>query len=185
MKKIMAIALVVVGLVLATGTSVSAQKVGSPKPTPAKVKTQNKNNQSVKNQFTEKHKETVRKFWGKMAKRLGVIVRNEKKIAEKMAKRIEKRAAAGKDVVAAQAKLEEGKKLITEAETMINNGSANVEKILASGVDAKTAMEQVRQLTKDVVAKIRAAHSALVQSLKEARGLKATPTPSPTPTPTQ
>ncbi|HXK36270.1 MAG TPA: hypothetical protein VJ553_01710, partial [Candidatus Paceibacterota bacterium] len=123
MKKILVVVAVLIGLVFTTGAPAFARNVGvvSPKPSPVQkgVKGEAGQNQRTKNQLTEKHRETIRNYWNKMAKRLGMLVKNEKRIAEKMAQRIDKQAAAGKDVTAARVKLEEGKKLIGEAETML------------------------------------------------------------------
>jgi hypothetical protein len=160
---------VVMGLLLATAVPVFAKTSVSPSPIKKEMKTWR----------SEKRIASIKNYWGNMAKRLGVIVRNEERIAEKIGKKIEQRATAGKDVSAARVKLEEGKKLIAEAKAMLASGVAKVDSVITSAKDEKAASQQVKQFNKDILEKIRSAHAILVDVLKLVRDVKSTPSLSP------
>ncbi len=180
MKKNVLVMLVLIGVVFAglPALARNASPSATPSPKPAQQQVKDK----IKNLLTEKHREKVRNYWGGMTHRLQVLVRNEERIAESIGKKIDRQAAKGKDVAAARAKLEEGKKLVAEAKALLAAGLAKVEEIITSKntTNVKTALAEVRQLNKDIVAKIREAHTALVGALKELRSAKPTATPIPT-----
>lgn len=139
----------------------------------------------IKEKVSDKQKQKIANFWDNMTKRLEILIRNQRRLADQISNRLDKLSAEGKDVTAARAKLADAKKMIQAAEDALHAGTASISNIVAQN-DPKTALQKVRQLNKDVLEKIKDAHHALVDVMKAVKeaNVKASPTSSPTPTPT-
>jgi chromosome segregation ATPase len=131
----------------------------------------------------DKRSERVQKFWDNMKRRLEILVRNQNKLADRIEKSIDQRAAKGRDVTELKAKLAEARAKIAEAEAALKDADGKVAGIIA-GNEPKEALKKVNELNKEVLAKIRAAHQSLVDVLKIRKGEKPSPSVSPSVSPT-
>lgn len=142
--------------------------------------------QEVRARFSEVRKARIRAFWERMAKRLEAAIEREKKLADRIESRLNKFQEAGKDVSASRAKLGQARAKINQAEAALNAAKGTVEAVLNAD-DPKAAFQEVRDtVLKDVIAKIKEAHAALVDVINTLKGVsgKVKPTPSPTVSPT-
>ncbi len=168
----------------AASPSVSAKVKAEQRRDEVKQKIQEKKAE-IKEKVSDKQKQKIANFWDNMTKRLEILIRNQRRLADQISNRLDKLSAEGKDVTAARAKLADAKKMIQAAEDALHAGTASIASIVAQN-DPKTALQKVRQLNKDVLEKIKDAHHALVDVMKAVKeaNVKTSPTSSPTPTPT-
>lgn len=163
----------------------------TPKPTAKPIKTEIKQRvdelkkkvEEKKTEVKDKRKDRVQKFWDNMKKRLEVLLRNQAKLADRIEKTINDRAAKGKDVTELRAKLAEARAKIAEAEAALKDADGKIAGIVTDN-DAKEALKKVNELNKEVMAKIKAAHQALVDVLRIRKGEKPSPSVSPSASPT-
>jgi hypothetical protein len=130
-------------------------------------------------------KTKLKKWAANMQRRLNGLVERLTKTATKIQTRIDVLAAAGRDVTKLRADLAAARVKVAVAQTTVASVSAQADLIIANNTP-KDALTKLHGLQKDVTAKIRDAHQALVKVLAETHGLSVTPTPtvSPTATPT-
>lgn len=157
----------------------------SPKPSPRpeiSQRLEEKNQKRTEKQQTkiEKKREQLKKFWEKMVHRLGVLIRNEERLANKVQEKLNQAALRGKDVTALNKKLEDAKKLVADAKKALSDAPGKVLDIIKNS-EPKVAREKIKALVKEVRQKIKDAHRALVNVRKELKGLKGGPSPSPSP----
>jgi hypothetical protein len=139
--------------------------------------------------------ERMRNWWGRTSKRLDKIIERQNKIAGKIDERLNRLQAGGRDVTQLRKDLVAAKAKISAARAALADADGRVAAILAEK-EPKEAFDALHRLHKDVIAKIREAHAALVKVLAATRGLSVTPSPTasataspaststPTPTPT-
>jgi hypothetical protein len=132
-----------------------------------------------KEEKKDKNKERVQKFWNNHKHRLEILIGNQKKLADRIEKNLDKQVAKGKDVAEARAKLATARTAIADAEAALKDADGKVAGIISSK-DAKEALKQVNELSKGIMAKIKVAHQALTDVLKT-RKVEKTPTPSASP----
>lgn len=153
----------------------------SPKPTKTEIKQRvedlKKKVDQKKNEVKDKRKDRVQKFWDNMKQRLQLLITNQGKLADRIEKTINDRAAKGKDVTDLRVKLTEARTKIAEAQTALTDADAKVAGIVADN-EPKEALNKVNDLNKEVLAKIKVAHEALNEVLKVRKGEKPTATPS-------
>jgi chromosome segregation ATPase len=138
--------------------------------------------QEFKDRLSELRKGRIKNWLRRMQKRLGALIDRQYKLAEKIGKKLDRAAEAGKDVTALRTQLAEAKTKIDAAKKALEDMTAQVEDILEEN-PPREAFAKIHELQKDVFGKIREAHQALVKVLAAMRGLSATPTPTSTPSP--
>ncbi|MEK7125223.1 MAG: hypothetical protein AAB864_02455 [Patescibacteria group bacterium] len=200
MKKTSLVGAVLVAVLVLTAAPTRAEEDGaSPKVSPSRrAEALEKRDEKAKERVEKartRNQERIRKFWEQMKRRLSVLIRNEKNLADRVQKRLD---AQSENTNAAElkTKLDNAKKLIIAAETALSDADIQISRIASSSSEPKDAFKKVQELNKGVMSKIRAAHKALVEIISMTkRGLfkpsptpkpsvspTATPTPSPTPT---
>lgn len=178
------IGLVIAGLVLTTGAGAFAANTPSPAPSGlervrAKVQERNQEREQKLKEKAQNQRERMGTFWEKMQRRLERLIKNQKDLADRIGKRLDKAAENGKDVTALRAKLNDARVLIANAETELASATQKVKDLVASGADPKEILKQVRELNQKVLKAIRAAHEALVDIIVNTKGLGGRPTPTP------
>lgn len=143
-----------------------------------RVRDLEKKKEQLEERRRTKNQERIQKFWEQMEKRLSVLIRNEKKLAERIDSQIAKRTAAGADMADTSGKLKKARTLIADAEKSLTDAASAITKII-SGNEPKDAFAKVRNLNKDVLDKIKAAHKALVDVFSQVKQARPTPTPEP------
>ena len=165
--------LAIAGLVIAMGTVALADD--TPSPTPSRL-------ERARAKVQERDQEQEQRLKEKMQHRLERLIKTQKRLADRIGKRLDKAAANGKDVTALRAKLNDARVLIAQAETELKNATQKIKDLIASGVDPKDILKQAKELNQKVLKAIRAAHEALVDIITSTKGLGGKPTPTPTPT---
>jgi hypothetical protein len=157
----------VIAAFVLSGTGAFAQEGAKPSPTP-KVKVSAEVREA---QQAEKRKEQMLKMWNKMEHRLTILIRNQTKLADRIAKRLSELKNDGKDVAALEVKLANARTLIGQSQAAINAGDAKVELAIKNS-DQKAALGEIRAINKDILEKIKASHKALVEVIKAKGSLK-------------
>lgn len=116
----------------------------------------------------------IQAYFERMVKRIEAAIGREKKLADRVESRIKKFEEAGKNVGEARAKLEEARKAVQGAETSLREAKAKFEQILPQE-NLKTAFRNVRNLIKQVVAKVKVAHQSVVSVIRSLKGASQTP----------
>ncbi len=130
-------------------------------------------------QQQEKRKGQLKKWWTNTAKRLGNIIEQQNKIADKIQKRIDMLKERGRDVTQLQKDLDAAHLKMEAAKKALTDATAQAESILTTGT-SQQILQKMKELHKSVITSIRAAHAALVKVLASTRGLStATVTPTP------
>lgn len=142
----------------------------------------------------EQRKENILKFWNNMKKRLGLLIRNQDRLASRIEKKIAKMKEQGKDVAAAEVQLVEARRLIGLSREGLAKGDTAVANIMEQNSDPKIALEKVKVVNKEILERIKTSHKGLVKVLELLSGKTptpspslsstATPSPSPSPSPT-
>jgi flagellar motility protein MotE (MotC chaperone) len=130
--------------------------------------------------ITDVRKKRIKSWWTRVAKRLSNIIDQERKFATQVEKRLNKLAEKGANVTQARNDLAAARVKIDVAASSLASASTQVDVILSSNTP-KDAFTKLHALQKNVIAKIRDAHKALVKVVVE---IKTVATPSPTPSPT-
>jgi len=133
----------------------------------------------------EKKQQQIQRFWDKMEFRLGILIKNQEKLADRIEKKIIAMEASGKNtasITELKSKLAAARVLIASAKTALDDGSKTVKDL--DTTDSKAVLKQVREINKDILEKIKAVHEALIGVIKSINDAKSSPTPTPTPSPT-
>lgn len=196
---------VLVAVLALTAAPAFAQEGSSPKPTPSKrieaLEKRTEKAQERAEKARTKNQERIKKFWEQMKRRLTVLIRNEKNLADRIQKRLDAQSD-NTNAAELKTKLDDAKKLIVAAETALTAADGQIGGIASASSEPKDALKKVQGLNKGVMEKIKAAHRALVEvvtmmkrgqfkpsptpkpSASPTPVVTPTPTPSPTPTPT-
>lgn len=136
--------------------------------------------EEVKERLSNIRKERINNWVRRMQKRLGGLIERQYKLADKISDKIERAAAAGKDVARPRALLAEARAKIDVAKRALADMTGQVESILADN-PPREAFAKIHELQKSVFDKIREAHRALVAVLTALKGIGGSVTPTPTP----
>ncbi len=131
----------------------------------------------------QQSKDRVSKFWSKSSAQLQKLIDRETKMSAKIAERLAKFKAAGKNTSSQEALLATANASIATAQTALTNARVTIQAMITANASPADITAKTRELHKDVTTKIRAAHKALVDVIVATRGMSATATPSVTPTP--
>lgn len=147
----------------------------------------------VATRLSKARAQRVKSWFTRTHRRLSNIIDRLTKTADKIEARLNILAASGRNVTQLRSDLAAARVKIMVAKTALASMSAQVDVIITNNTP-KEALAKLHVLQKDVMAKIRDAHSALVKVLAATKGLSvqatvspsvsATPTPTSTPTPT-
>jgi len=140
--------------------------------------------EAVRERFNEVRKAAVRRVFDRMTNKIDRAIVRLEGFSDRIASRIEKFKARGKDVFAAEEKLIEARVTIADAKASLAGVKVKFASMLASD-DPKAAFKDVRDALHDVVSKVKAAHAALVDTITILKGVSmpqgtAPPTVPPT-----
>jgi len=124
-------------------------------------------------------KENIQKFWNKMKHRLQILIQGQEKLANRIEKKLDKMKEDGRDVAAPEVKLDNAKVLVKAAGDALVSADIAVADAIKNN-EPKVALEKVRTINQGILAKIKAAHSALVDLIRATNETRRSPTPTPT-----
>ena len=105
-----------------------------------------------------------------MGRRLEAAIGRLENMAERIASRLQKFEERGANVTEAKTRLEEARSRIAEAKAALEDAKSKLDGVLNSE-DPREAFKEVREeLVKGVVENIKAAHQALVVSIRALKG---------------
>jgi hypothetical protein len=125
--------------------------------------------------------ERLMKFWSKSGERLEHLLNREVKMSAKIAERLARFKAAGKDVSKQEALLVTANTAIAKARASLTSAIATMKAMTTEGKPVNEIVAKARELHKNVLSDIRAAHKALVDVIVATRGMSVMTTPSPSP----
>jgi len=129
-------------------------------------------------------KERLIKFWNRTIERLQKLIDRQTRMSTKIAERLAKYKAAGKDVTRQEALLVTANTAIATAQTSMTNAEAALQVMMTENKPVSEIIAKARELHKEVIGKIRLAHRALVDVIVATRGMSGAQTPTPSVSPT-
>ena len=123
-------------------------------------------------------------FWDKAVGRLQNLIDRESGMSHRIAERLAKFKAAGKDVHEQEVLLGKADEAIAAAQSSLDAAVVTLKQMVTDGKPVADIIAAARQLHAQVVGKIRAGHAALVDVIVSTRGMSLTPTPVPSASPT-
>lgn len=114
----------------------------------------------------------------KMVNRFKTAIERERKLADRIASRLDKAEQNGKDVAALRQKLTDAQLKIADARSALDTAEVKLQTAIASST-AKNIMKDVTHAFGDVTVKLKAAHAALVDVINLLKGIGNTATTTP------
>jgi plastocyanin len=132
----------------------------------------------LKKKVGEIRAERIEQFFNRMLDKFHAAFERLNKFADRIEKKIKRAQDNGKDVVDAQSKLLAAREKIADAEKALEDAKAKYTQAVADP-DFKTAFKKVREIVQGVAAKLKEAHSALVDTITALKGISTEKEPSP------
>jgi hypothetical protein len=111
----------------------------------------------------------IEAFFAQMVRRMEAAIDRLEKLADRMATRLDKFEDSGKDVADFRIGLDMARDLLVAAETSLDEAKEAFNDMSLSE-NYKTAFQEVKRLVRDVAAKIKDAHKALVDVINSIKG---------------
>lgn len=128
--------------------------------------------EDLKKKVGEERAERIEQFFNQMVGKFEVALERLEKFADRIEARIAAAASEGKDVSKARSELEVARIKIKEAAAELESAKAKYAEAIKNP-NVKAAFADVRKIIHGVADKVRAAHQALVRSVKELKGVGA------------
>mgnify|MGYP001573188487 CR=1 FL=1 len=131
----------------------------------------------------QERRDRLAKFWSKSSARLQKIIDREVKLSTRIAERLAKLKAAGKDVARQEALLVSANASVAVAQKSLTDANLTLKTMMTDKKPIAEITAKARELHKVITGNIRVSYKALVDVIVSTRGMSATPTPSVSPTP--
>lgn len=130
----------------------------------------NARREELKKKVGEKRAVRIEQFFNKMVGKFEAAIGRLADFTDRIEARINTASGAGKDVAKARNELESGRLKIKDAAAELESAKAKYAEAIKNP-DVKAAFADVRKIVQGVVQKVKDAHSALVRSVAELKGV--------------